>query len=179
MIELSLYDNVRRHPESRRIVENPFYLLGRNERAYTFALGYTFRKCPELLNRIIKIMDENLADIDVQIVKTSVSLESILRLSPRKSQVGRTDILVEIPPKVSLIIEAKIGEKLPDKSQISNYLQILRNKSGKRKRLLIISDMDDEDGSKEIERLYRNRENLKYLRFLSWNEIEEMCNDLN
>jgi hypothetical protein len=101
-----------------RLVTTPFGLLGVDENALSFALGYTFQQCPPLLQwflRTIGIVGLNLsalrhARIDLQHHRSGTLGQGI------------TDIEVHLPGHFHVIIEAKVGLAVPTIKQCRKYL---------------------------------------------------------
>lgn len=106
---------------SGRKVSSPFGLMGKDENALSFALGYTFQQCPELLWRFLR-------EIGVSGVRRS-SLDSVeidlQRHSSDGKEGGITDIEIRLPGAFHVIIEAKIRFAVPALAQCQKYLRRL------------------------------------------------------
>lgn len=101
-----------------RLVNSPFGLLGTDENALSFALGYTFQQCVPFLQRFLRkigiagVYQSSLqkARIDLQRHRSSMSSEGI------------TDIEIHLPGHFHVIVEAKVGLAVPTIEQCRKYL---------------------------------------------------------
>lgn len=103
---------------SERAVTSPFGLLGTDENALSFALGYTFQRCPPLLQWFLK-------QIGVQGVHIKSLRNARIDLQRHRSGVsgqGITDIEIHLPGHFHVIIEAKVGLAVPTIEQCCKYL---------------------------------------------------------
>ncbi|WP_437191352.1 hypothetical protein [Planctomicrobium sp. SH527] len=101
-----------------RPVNSPFGLLGTNENALSFALGYTFQQCLPFLQYFLR-----------QLKITGIQLRSLrntrIELQRYRSDIagqGITDIELHLPGHFHIIIEAKVGFALPTLQQCQKYL---------------------------------------------------------
>ncbi len=125
---------------SQRVVTSPFGLLGTDENALSFALGYTFQQCPPFLQWFLR-------QIGVQGVhKTSLRKVRINLQRYRSSESGQgiTDIEIHLDGHFHIIIEAKVGGAVPSIEQCCKYLHRFhetnefKNSSHLFKRLMIL-----------------------------------------
>lgn len=105
------------HAYDREII-SPFGLLGSDENALSFALGYTLQQSPDLLHWFLK-------EIGIKGIRRS-SLKNIrLDLQRHRSgdaKAGITDIEIRLPGSFHIIIEAKVGLGIPSIYQCQKYL---------------------------------------------------------
>lgn len=97
-----------------RQVTSPFGLLGNDENALTFALGYTMAHCPALLHRFLR-------EIGIKQVRQQ-ALSTAQILLQRHRPEGIADIEILVPGKLFVVIEAKIGLSVPTPKQCLKYL---------------------------------------------------------
>jgi hypothetical protein len=94
----------------------PFGLLGHDENALTYALGFTFAKCPQLLQIFLRRI--GLGGISLNTLQSAT-----IRLQQRGHGIdGITDIEIDVPGQRFLIVEAKVGLSVPDLEQCRKYL---------------------------------------------------------
>jgi hypothetical protein len=108
------------HAHDRRIT-SPFGLLGTDENALSFALGYTFQQCPPLLIWFLK---------QIGIAGVSTPLLPSIRIDLQRhrhgdSAEGITDIEIRLPGHFHIIAEAKVGLGVPSIEQCRKYLSRL------------------------------------------------------
>ena len=103
-----------------RSINSPFGLIGTNENALTFALGYTFQQCVPLLQWFLK-------KLDIHGVRTSSLKKATIDLQRRRgdSDKGVTDIEIRLAGQFHVIVEAKVGLGLPTISQCQPYVERL------------------------------------------------------
>ena len=107
--------NLTAHGDS---ISSPFGLLGRNENALTFSLGYTLQQCPRLLQQF-------LAELKIKGVRLQSLASATIKLQRHGSDWGRrgiTDIEIHLPGCFHVIVEAKIGLDCPTFEQCAGYL---------------------------------------------------------
>src|SRR5258708_3029059 len=105
------------HANDRRIT-TPFGLLGTDENALSFSLGYTFQQCPRLLQWFLGQI--GLAGVRLSaLAQTQITLQ---RHRSGESGEGITDIEVHLPGSFHVIVEAKVGLSVPTIDQCRKYL---------------------------------------------------------
>ncbi len=125
---------------NKKLITSPFGLLGTDENALTFALGYTFQQCPSLLKWFLKqvgidrVHQSSLhnARIDLQRHRTGDSLSGI------------TDIEIHLPGHFHIIIEAKVGLTVPSIEQCCKYLPRFHETNEPLQRLVALVQSPDE-----------------------------------
>ncbi len=101
-----------------RLVTTPFGLLGTNENALSFALGYSFQQCVPLLHWFLK-------HLGISGVRQSSLQEARIYLQRTRSSStgeGITDIEIHLPGCFHVIVEAKVGMTVPSIAQCRKYL---------------------------------------------------------
>lgn len=102
----------------QRAVTSPFGLLGNDENALSFALGYTFQQCPVLLQWFLKqIGISGLRGTALQNARIDLQ-----RHRGGESSQGITDIEIHLPGHFHVIVEAKVGLAVPTIEQCCKYL---------------------------------------------------------
>lgn len=113
-----------------RPVTTPFGLLGRDENALSFALGYTFAKCPRLLRHFLRhigvggLQGESLNEVEITL--------------QRHEHGGITDVEISLPGKLFVVVEAKVGLSLPTLEQCLKYLPRFERNKASRQRLVAL-----------------------------------------
>ena len=119
-----------------RAVDTPFGLLGNDENALSFALGYTFHECPLFLRRF-------LSEIGVTGVRKNEMADVRIDLQKYGTE-GITDIEIRLDRAFHVIVEAKVGLSIPSLDQCSRYAKKLDNASEPLKRLVALVQSGDE-----------------------------------
>ena len=115
-----------------RQLSSPFGLLGADERALTFALGYTLSRCPDFLQGFLRLVGagglhrHTLGQAAIHLERKYVADRSI------------TDMEVAVHGKLRVIVEAKVGLAVPTLQQCEKYLRVLQEGPSARKRRLVI-----------------------------------------
>lgn len=121
-----------------RLVKTPFGLLGTDENSLTFALGYTMRHCPRLLQMLLTAVGLKGFHIGT-LNNAKIHLQEA-------TKEGITDIEVRIPNRLHLIIEAKVGLNVPTIGQCSKYIEkietTLKASPSTKAKLVILLDTD-------------------------------------
>ena len=98
-----------------RLVNSPFGLLGTDENALSFALGYTFQQCLPLLQWFLK-------QVGIAGVYQSSLQQARIDLQRGATGQGITDIEIHLPGHFHVIVEAKVGLAVPTIEQCRKYL---------------------------------------------------------
>jgi hypothetical protein len=130
---------------SQRVVTSPFGLLGTDENALSFALGYTFQKCLPLLQWFLK-------EIGIQVVHNTTLRKARIDLQRRRSGEsgqGITDIEIHLPGYFHVVIEAKVGMAVPSIEQCRKYLSCFHDtKEPSQKLVALVQSADDSFAAK-------------------------------
>ena len=122
-----------------RLVTSPFGLLGTDENALSFALGYSFQQCPHLLQWFL--CEIGLPGIRLSsLQRTRIDLQ---RYRSDTSGVGITDLEIHLPGHFHVIIEAKVGLGVPSLPQCEKYLRRLASANEPIQRLIALVQSPD------------------------------------
>jgi hypothetical protein len=113
-----------------RPISNFFELLGDDENALTFAVGWTLRQSPRLLRDLLNEIFNRRAD----------TKQTVIRLQGYQSEHGYTDIEIDFPNVGCAIIEAKRGWNLPSREQLVKYASRETFRLAKKKRLVVLNE---------------------------------------
>ena len=111
MGRLYIGQNHRSNPSP---VKSIFRLVGKNEDALTFALGYLLANSPSLCTKLMRVLG----------VKLRPPLEddySVHLQEVTEPGFGRRDIVIEIGDKMRAVLEAKVGGAEPSVQQLTKY----------------------------------------------------------
>jgi len=113
-----------------------FELIGRNENALTFALGWCLTKVPSLLFELMKLLGATQIGTGVKVV-----------LQEHSGKNGITDIEIRAPGHFAWIIEAKVGHEPPSIEQLKKYATKLNNETEEAaaKMLVVLAQSDRRD----------------------------------
>jgi hypothetical protein len=127
-----------------RIPNSVFGLHRDKENDATLALGWTLSKSETFLAALLKTFDLPTDGID----KASIRLQEY----GGGSGEGITDIEVEIPGEIFLIIEAKIGWVVPGTQQLLKYAarDSYKNSKARKKVIAILSECTDAYANREL-----------------------------
>lgn len=114
----------------KRAVMTPFGLLGNDENALSFALGYTFAKCLPLLQHFLRRIGIGGLRRD-SLSKVEISLQ-------RHEHGGITDIEISLPGKLFVVVEAKIGLSIPTLDQCLKYVPRFKHQKAAKRRLVAL-----------------------------------------
>lgn len=138
-----------------RQISNFFELLGDDENALTFALGWTLRQSPDFLKALL-----------VRIFGDSVDgSQAVIRLQGYQSEHGYTDIEIDVSSAACAIIEAKRGWNLPGREQLGKYASRAAFRSAREKYLVVLTECLPEYIEHNLEIAARLRPLVKPLRW--------------
>jgi len=146
-----------------RRVETPFGLLGNDENALTFALGYTLQQCPRLLQQLLKSV--GFGGLRIANLERAV----ILLQRGGADLRGITDIEIMVDDKLHLVIEAKVGLSVPTETQCATYLDRFRTSGAAQKGIVILTTIPNEPTLRSYQA--RGGELATLLHGLHWSEI--------
>lgn len=153
----------------KNLVASPFGLLGTDENALTFALGYTFQQCPALLQWFLR-------QIEIPGVNLSSLQNARINLQRRRSgdpDSGITDIEIHLSGKFHVIIEAKVGLAVPTIAQCSKYLSRFHDTNEPVKRLVTLVESPDDSFVAKYRQ--ESLELSKCLKCLNWSSLFTEC----
>jgi len=111
-----------------------FDLVGIRENDMTAGLGFMLARSPVLTAHLLKDLVGYTGDLD----------EAVVQLQTHTTGGGITDVHVEIPEKVSIVIEAKRGPHLPSVQQLRKYVPALKKSGAPVKLLVALTNATDE-----------------------------------
>jgi len=119
-----------------REVTTVFELIGRDENALTFALGWCLTRAQSLLVELVALLCPGQAVRGAKIV-----------LQEHSGKNGITDIELRVPGQLAWIIEAKVGHSPPSLGQLTKYAMKLNEKAepGAAKMLVVLAQSDRRD----------------------------------
>jgi hypothetical protein len=121
-----------------RKVETVFELLGENENAMTYSLGWALSKCPSFCFGFANLLG----------IESGFSENMHIRLQDYGHDKGYTDIELIDPARHHVIVEAKRGFIVPSDMQLEKYAdRLLANADAKAKRVLVVLAESDRDES--------------------------------
>lgn len=152
-----------------RPITSPYGLLGDDENALTFALGYTLHECPQLLRWFLRTV--GVSNVRQRALH-SVQIE-LQRREPKSDDAGVTDIEIRLPGRFHVIVEAKVGLSLPTDDQCQRYLDRLGDQGEPIQRLVPLIQAP---GVNLAERYFPTRPaNHLRVRTLHWSALLSAC----
>lgn len=152
-----------------RPVTSPFGLLGTDENALSFALGYTFQQCLPLLQWFLK-----------QVGVSGVSHPTLSRARidlqrHRSGETGQgiTDIEIHLPGHFHVIVEAKVGLAVPSLAQCQKYLPRFKETGEPVQKLVAVVQSPDQTFVADYRRQDR-RFSERLVRFV-WPQLLPEC----
>ena len=152
-----------------RAVSTPFGLLGNDENALSFALGYTFRECPVLLQRFLSAIGVP----GIRLSSLGAAQIELQRHGAASGCKGITDIEIRLPGCFHVIIEAKVGLDLPSLEQCVQYVPRLSASDEPNKRLVAL--VQAPDGSFEQRYKKASAKLKEVLTAYNWSEFLLHC----
>ncbi|MBM4072333.1 MAG: hypothetical protein FJ271_25905 [Planctomycetes bacterium] len=119
-----------------RVVNSPFGLLGTDENALSFALGYTFQQCLPLLQWFLR-------EVGIEGVHKSSLHNARIDLQRGATGQGITDVEIHLPGVFHAIVEAKVGLAVPTIEQCRKYLLRLRSTNEPIQKLVAVVQSPD------------------------------------
>lgn len=147
-------------------VPTVFHLLGKRENDLTYSLGWALAQSPRFLTSFIRAA-----------VRIRPSLERVtLRLQQWEGAQGITDIEIESPGEFFVIVEAKCGLNLPNKTQLEKYASRSRFSNSRRvpSKILVLSECSRDYARS---RLVTARINGIEIEPISWKQVAEIARD--
>ena len=150
----------------RQKVDSVFELLGSNEDAMTYSLGWALSKCNVFCQQLAAKLD----------LREGFSDATTIRLQEYAHQKGYTDIEVIDPGRVHIVIEAKRGFSIPGSDQLEKYADRLLAQDTKAKKMLLVlaeSDREEQWLSRHVPDHVKQVE----VRAISWKQFLNMAQD--
>lgn len=113
-----------------RLIGPVFELLGENENDITYSVGWALSRSPSFLRTFL----------DETVGYKGETAEAIVRLQDYRKTGGITDIEVELPGQLYVVVEAKKGWSLPSVSQLEKYVSRYGGKNSPVKKILVLSE---------------------------------------
>lgn len=147
-----------------RSVGTPFGLLGEDENALTFALGYTFAESPRLLQAF-------LSRAGIQGLWARKLARAKIYLQRHRAD-GITDIEIVLPEELHVIVEAKVGMSVPQWGQLRRYHARLTASTARRKKLIALVEAPTDLVPTASDRFRRRR---SFVTPLPWALLVTLC----
>lgn len=148
-------------------VETVFELLGNNENAMTYSLGWALSKCNIFSQRLAVMLG----------LSEGFSDAMHIRLQEYASKKGFTDIEIIDPGIVHIVIEAKRGFNTPSPDQLEKYAdRLLASADTKAKKMLLVlaeSDREEQWLTRHVPDYVKQVE----VQAISWKRFQKMASD--
>lgn len=159
--------------QNDRSINTPFGLLGADENALSFALGYTFQQCPRLLQWFLGKI--GLPSVRVaSLANAKITLQQHRNIDANQ---GVTDIEIWLPGHFHVIIEAKVGLAVPTVEQCCKYLPRLNATQEPFQKLVAMVQSSDLSFAERYG-LKKNDELSKSICVFHWSTFIPKCVDL-
>lgn len=148
-------------------VDTVFELLGSNENAMTYSLGWALTECDIFSQQLAAMLGLNEGFSDAMHI----------RLQEYASQKGFTDIEIVDPGRVHIVIEAKRGFNIPFSDQLEKYAdRLLASSDTEAKKMLLVlaeSDREEQWLAQQVPDHVKQVE----VQAISWKQFQNMAND--
>ena len=145
-------------------VDTVFELLGSNENAMTYSLGWALAECDVFSQKLAEMLD----------LSGGFSEAMQIRLQEFDPQKGFTDIEIIDPGRFHIIIEAKRGFNIPGLGQLKKYAgRLLDTKA--RKMLLVLAESDRKE--QWLARHVPEHVKQVEVKAISWKQFQNMANE--
>ena len=162
-------------------VDTVFELLGSNENAMTYSLGWALAECDVFSQKLAEMLGLNGGFSDAMLIR-------LQKFDPQK---GFTDIEIIDPGRFHIIIEAKRGFNIPCRDQIKKYADwLLRLDTKAKKMLLVLAESDRKEQWLPQQVREHVQEHVKQVRehvqehvkqvevkAISWKQFQNMANE--
>ena len=132
MTELYLYNHK---------IDSVFQLLGEHENDISCSVAWALAKSPSFLQTFI----QRITNHKIKTGDTSIHLQQY------EANGGFTDIEIELPSKIYIIIEAKRGWNLPKRDQLEKYATRFKHSSALLKKFVVLSECSQEYADLHLE----------------------------
>jgi len=148
-------------------VDTVFELLGNNENAMTYSLGWALASCDVFSQQLAAMLGFSKGFSDAMHI----------RLQEYTSQKGFTDIEIVDPGECHIVIEAKRGFNIPSLDQLEKYAdRLLASADKKAKKLLLILAESDREEQWLTQHVPNDVKQVEVLA-ISWKKFQKMAND--
>lgn len=119
-------------------IESVFELLGAKENDVSFSVGWALANSPAFLSEFIRLPVSPNCKFDIASAQ--------IRLQQYEARKGITDIEIDIPTQLFLIIEAKRGWVLPSAQQLMTYVRrvTFKNNPARIKKLIALTECSED-----------------------------------
>lgn len=145
-------------------IQSVFHLLGEHENDLTYSLARALSQSPQFLKAFVR----STLNVDPKLENVTI------RLQQAEKDAGITDIEIESPGQLFLLIEAKRGWNLPGKTQLEKYAcrkAFTANENFPRK-LIVLSEC-----SREYARVHLAVKNIGNIEIapISWKNVADVA----
>ena len=153
-------------------VDTVFELLGSNENAMTYSLGWALAECDAFSQKLAEMLG----------LSGGFSDAMLIRLQKFDPQKGFTDIEIIDPGRFHIIIEAKRGFNIPCRDQIKKYADRLRDTKAKNM-LLVLAESDRKEQwlpqqvREHVQEHVQEHVKQVEVKAISWKQFQNMAND--
>ena len=152
-------------------VDTVFELLGSNENAMTYSLGWALAECDAFSQQLAEMLG----------LSGGFSDAMHIRLQEYASQKGFTDIEIIDPGRFHIVIEAKRGFNIPCLDQIEKYAdRLLDSLDTKAKKMLLVlaeSDRKEQWLPQQVQEHVQEHVKQVEVKAISWKQFQNMAND--
>ena len=146
-----------------RKVDSLFQLLGEHENDITYSMAWALAQSSSFLRAFLQ-----------KVVGREVKIDEVLiRLQQYESGRGVTDIEIELPGEIYIIIEAKRGWNLPDRRQLETYANrnSFKVSNASFKQLIALSECSRDYAKSRIDQKIAGVQ----VKSISWKEVAEIA----
>ena len=152
-------------------VDTVFELLGSNENAMTYSLGWALAECDVFSQQLAEMLG----------LSGGFSEAMHIRLQKYESQKGFTDIEIIDPGRFRIVIEAKRGYNIPGLGQLKKYAgRLLDSPDTKAKKMLLVlaeSDRKEQWLPQQVREHVQEHVKQVEVKAISWKQFQNMANE--
>ena len=152
-------------------VDTVFELLGSNENAMTYSLGWALAECDVFSQKLAEMLG----------LSGGFSDAMHIRLQEFAPQKGFTDIEIIDPGRFHIVIEAKRGFNIPSTDQLEKYAdRLLGSPDTKAKKMLLVlaeSDRKEQWLARQVREHVQEHVKQVEVKAISWKQFQNMAND--
>ncbi len=148
-------------------VDTVFELLGNNENAMTYSLGWVLAECDVFSQQLAAMLG----------LSEGFSDAMRIQLQGYAPQKGFTDIEIVDPSRVHIVIEAKRGFNIPLLDQLEKYAdRLLASPDTKSKKMILVLAESDRREQWLAQHVPDHVKQVE-VQAISWNQFQNMAND--